>query len=1036
MKVHRIRERERIRNNQSEFLGIVVLFPKRGLEYWPRCDAATVLGEIVEMQTSHIRSTCRNSIVSISCFLVLLGGVAAHGETPHWISGASDAGKASRLSKHFSIEEPAQGAELKLAADFCTAVISLNGQTVLSVEPYCPLQVIDVTRHLRRGKNELVLSITPVAGPAAVALSLSVSGKGSTTTIVSDESWPGAESRGLVLPEQWGLGRRSAEISPFDNYEQWRQAAGSTADKGPTFWLAPGFEVWRVHQAATDEGSWIALAFDAQGRATISREDTGLLRMTLAADHRTVARVEPITVDLPECRGLLYLDDRLYANANNALSMYRLRIDEEGRARDLERLREFPGGVGHGRNDLAQGPDGFVYSIHGDSVKAPGDPIVDRTSPFRESRRGPARQEAYVVRCDREGRRWELFCTGLRNPYGIAFNETGDLFTYDADNEYDMGTPWYRPTRIVQLVSGADYGYRTAQGRWPPEFPDHPDNGLPTIDVGRGSPTAVMFGTQLDFPSPYREALFALDWAYGRVLAVHLAPRGAGYRASLELFAQGKPLNVTDLAAGPDGALWLITGGRKTRSALYRISRAERARAPSPLSRHDDDASKFATGQRELRLRLEALHVNPNESDVRAAWDLLADSDPMIRHAARIALEQRPKQELFARHDNLPTVDAGGDNALPVRIRLEIDQSIVRSGDPDRAARIVDELLKLPSAQLDLSDQFSIAFIYSECLASAPNAVASRREKIVQQLTEYWPDPAADGLRVSPYGTNLELRRRLVGLLARLEDNSIVDRVAKTLLTSPAQEDRLQGLLTLSNVSRGWTPETRREYFTALRDAREFVGGEGLPTFLDRLRTDSVATLADGERAAVEDLLASSAIDEEPLPPPRRVVANWSLDDLRPLAESAALRGDAKRGAMIFREALCSRCHRAGARGPAVGPDLTFVARRFGRSDLLEAIIEPSRSVAENYRNLNVVTTSGKVLVGRLINAGDFRGEKLRLNVDPLHPSQLVEIDKKDVADQQLGDTSPMPKGLLDSFTREEIADLLAFLEDVVRERP
>ncbi len=69
----------------------------------------------------------------------------------------------------------------------------------------------------------------------------------------------------------------------------------------------------------------------------------------------------------------------------------------------------------------------------------------------------------------------------------------------------------------------------------------------------------------------YRDALYVLDWSYGRVLAVHLAPRGIGYRAAAELFAQGRPLNVTDIAAGPDGAMYLITGGRKTQSALYRI---------------------------------------------------------------------------------------------------------------------------------------------------------------------------------------------------------------------------------------------------------------------------------------------------------------------------------------------------------------------------------------------------------------------------------------------------------------------------------
>ena len=76
------------------------------------------------------------------------------------------------------------------------------------------------------------------------------------------------------------------------------------------------------------------------------------------------------------------------------------------------------------------------------------------------------------------------------------------------------------------------------------------------------------------------------------------------------------------------------------------------------------------------------------------------------------------------------------------------------------------------------------------------------------------------------------------------------------------------------------------------------------------------------------------------------------------------------------------------------------------------------------------------MLVGRLANAGDFRAEKLRLNTDPLRPGQFIEIDKKVVAEQQFVDTSPVPQGLIDGFTREEIAALLAFLEDGVRESP
>ena len=161
------------------------------------------------------------------------------------------------------------------------------------------------------------MALLVVAGPAAVAVSLTFESKNrEATTTISDESWPGVGSRGLVPAEQWGLERRTAEVSPFDNYEQWQQAKGDAFDQGPKFWLAPGFEVSRIRQAAADEGSWIALAFDRQGRATISREDSGLLRVTLAADRGSVTRVEPSKVDLPECRGLMYIDDRLYANAN------------------------------------------------------------------------------------------------------------------------------------------------------------------------------------------------------------------------------------------------------------------------------------------------------------------------------------------------------------------------------------------------------------------------------------------------------------------------------------------------------------------------------------------------------------------------------------------------------------------------------------------------------------------------------------------------------------------------------------------------
>jgi len=131
----------------------------------------------------------------------------------------------------------------------------------------------------------------------------------------------------------------------------------------------------------------------------------------------------------------------------------------------------------------------------------------------------------------------------------------------------------------------------------------------------------------------------------------------------------------------------------------------------------------------------------------------------------------------------------------------------------------------------------------------------------------------------------------------------------------------------------------------------------------------------------------------------------------------------------VFHEALCARCHRVGVRGPAIGPDLTHVASRFSRRDILESILRPSASVAEIYRNVQVVTEDGRVVTGRVVSAGDFRSQLLRLNTDQLRPGRVVEVDKRTIEEFRELETSPMPEGLLNTFTREDIADLLAYLE-------
>ena len=996
----------------------------------------------------------------------LIAYAAPAAENPHWIWGSSEGRQVQVFTKAIELSDAVLSAGVKLAADFCRAEVSINGSPALTLEPYSPTTEFDVTNYLRRGTNKFVVTATPSeVGPTAVAFSfVFVAKDGNRTSIVSDPTWTLAEpknglhggpkpvtlSLGLVRPELWGIGRRPAVTSPFENYEQWKETQSNSArkDKKPKFTLAPGFEITLVRKALPEEGSWISMAFDPQGRLTVSREDRGLLQLTLADDRKSVTKVLPVKLDVAEVRGMLYADGLLYLNANNSLTMFTAKPHDDGTFSDLTVARKFPGKTGHGRNDLAFGPDGSIYSMHGDSVEQPKENVVDRTSPLRESRKlvaagKPERREGHLVRLSPDRKTWELICTGLRNPYGVAVNARGDVFTYDADNEFDMGTPWYRPTRIVQMVSGADYGYRENGSIWPVEVPDNPAAGVPLIDVGRGSPTSAMFGDKLKFPSPYREALYVLDWSYGRVLAVHMEPRGAGHRAALELFLQGQPLNVTDLAAGPDGAMYLIAGGRKTESALYRVAftgPGEELKKSVAVTAHEKHRSELEAYGEIVRSHLrsrEAVHAEPIDGKSPPYPQGLGSVDPMIRQATRTMIEKHSLAKWRTMIVDLLDTPDGSSLAA-----MEAAMMLIRAGAAADVPKILSFVTSFELREEEAGAALSAVYLIEQCRTLAPDEFASWQKRIADHLIAA-ANFRSTGRVVSPWGENVILRRRLAKLLGEIDEPTVakafVETIGVPLLKSSVQEDRIAGLLALRNQKTGWTTETRQLYFATLQDGSRFVGGQGMPVFLDRIRKEATATLTEAELKSLGDLIEPPKLIDEPLPPPRAVVKKWSLADLAPLYEENANRsaehvGEVKRGAAVFRAALCARCHRAGLNGPAVGPDLTVVARRFSRRDMLDSIVTPSHAVAEQYRNAEVTTDSGLVHVGRVVSEGDFRSPKLKLNTDPLRPSQVVELDKQEIAEYRLLDTSPMPQGLIDTLTLAEIADLLAFLESGIAE--
>ncbi len=724
----------------------------------------------------------------------------------------------------------------------------------------------------------------------------------------------------------------------MDEYNQWKEARGGEAQFSP---LPEGFKLERLRAAKPDEDSWVSMAFDPQGRLVISKEKRGLLRLDLASGE-----TELIEDTLLEVRGLLFAHGALYANANNSKGLYRLRdSDGDGRFEETELLMETAGGVGHGRNDLALGPDGLIYSIHGDSVKLP-EGIVRRRPRFGKV----GREQGYVIRVDADGKNRELMVTGLRNPYGIAFNPEGDAFSYDADNEGDIGLPLYRPARVNHLVSGANFGWQQGEGEsWPVYHP----HSLPTThDAGRGSPTAVEFGTRSNFPPRYRDALFILDWAYGRIIALDLIPRGASYVCRSHTFLRGRPLNVTDIAFGPDQAMYFITGGRGTQSALYRVSYAGEPVTPTALNAQEKARAEYSKQARAMRRSLEQLHGREGQP----AAALTKSADPWIRHAALVAQSENARASTAA---------------------------------PSLAG-------------------FKSMSRYEKLIVLQDSAAGS------ELLAPLFPD--------GDQAIDRELSRRLVGS----GDASVVPKSLAKLAATDSQFERLHYLDVLSRAKTGWTLDGRRAFFAAIRHPDYFRGDRNMPTYLKGVRERAMATLSGEELTALGDLTepAQTAI---PLPPPRPLVRHWTTADLDSAPPQPYLH-DPARGRAIFEQALCSRCHQVGALGTPVGPNLSTVAARFSRRDLIEAIVEPSKAMAEIFRPVIIEKKDGAIVAGRVVR-DDFRESSISISSDPFAPTVLTVISKNDIASSQPSPVSSMPPGLLDGFSREEVFQLLDFLE-------
>jgi putative heme-binding domain-containing protein len=978
-----------------------------------------------------------------------------------WIWGA-DQNKKYYLRTQFDAKG-VKAAKVKLSADN-HVVLLVNGKQVAASDEWQDGAEADITKVLKaEGMNEILAEVWNAGGQAGFVLKIVlVPEKGEAKYVVSDETWTAAEKgdrRSVAVKKVGTYGDQ-----PWGNVFQTAMVQPGSKVPANTFVTLPGFKVEKLFSVPKAQlGSWVCLTADDKGRLIASdQEGKGLFRITpgkVGTDEET--KVERIPAKITAAQGLLWHKDTLYVvcNGGPGSGLYRVTSSKGDDVLDtVEKLKAINGGGEHGPHAIRLGPDGkSLYVVAGNFTKVPEgaasrvppkqgeDHLLTRMWDANGHARGLLAPGGWVAKTDLEGKMWEVFSSGYRNAYDFAFNADGEMFVYDSDMEWDMGMPWYRPTRVSHTVSGGDYGWRSGSGVWPSYYVD----SLPAmIDIGPGSPVGVEFGYGAKFPAKYQKALFICDWTFGTMYAIHTEPDGSTYKATKEEFLSRTPLPLTDVVINPaDGAMYFTIGGRGANSELFRVTYV------GTESTEKVDPATPTTAERKLLKEIQALHAlaaDPAKA-VEFLLPLLHHDDRFIRYSARVAIEHQPvkfwQEKVFADESywgvihGVVALARQGDKSLRPKLLavldrfiLMTDEELLKFGVP--APRRGDLYAATDEAMLGLLRAYQLVFTRM----GEPDTDAAA--KLVKKLEPHFPNKSD------------AVSRELAQLLVYLKSPTIVEKVCAelkkpskpltqagleelllrnrgyggpiaNLIKNSADQQKLAYLFTLRNATVGWNMDRWKTYYSFLAEARKKSGGSSYQGFLTNIENEAFANATDVDRLAIEAAKLRPAFKPKELPKAIGPGREWTTADVVALEEKLKGGRNFKNGERAFAAARCIVCHRVGGDGGATGPDLSQVAGRFGIKEMAEALVEPSKVVSDQYKASVVRTVGEQTIVGKIVNDA---GDKYIIVVDPEDSTKVVELKKTDATDVKPSNVSLMPEKLLNSLNEGEVLDMLAYM--------
>lgn len=712
-------------------------------------------------------------------------------------------------------------------------------------------------------------------------------------------------------------------------------------------------------------------------------------------------------------------------------------------------------------------PDGWLYASRGNTGGYPYAIIGTDGSEVRNYGDG-----GNIVRCRLDGSDVEEVATGFWNPFDMGFDSRGRLNCVDNDPD-SRG-----PNRLVHVVMGGDYGFRSLYGpsglhpydAWNGELP-----GTLPLMAGTGeAPSGVLCCNRTSLPADFAGDVLVTSWGAHAIERFRTKPTGVSLTAERDVLIQGgEDFRPVAIRTTPDGSVFITDWVLRYypnhgHGRIWKLSTKAGFESQEPRSQFQSPESDYGVRRLEeilaadspehISIVLEA--AQSDDAFVRSAavtafsrsnfrqsiLDLLSDSRPAVRLAALLALRktQAPIPEAQIR----PLLSDCDEN-----VRL---MALVWIGE-SMTARLKSDLNQTLKVS-PLSPKLVETFLATHCL-----------------LTEAERSARAEGV------PGFQIRRpgndSVVLSVVKNDELPVTARaLALSFLSQPDHPEALQMLCELANC------ECRILQFEAVRILGECSDEKAADTLSQiafsreapaTLRADAIAALARHGAPRVEPLVrllddtdlsvvleivrtlrsaapeprvsaALKRILTEPVSTDsefgRRIVRQAAMaigqrdvlyqlgrpssdDDWRKQVLSD---GDADRGRRVFfsSSANCARCHQVGGRGGIVGPNLSVIGRSANRERLLWSILRPSEEIAPQFMAHTLVLADGTIVGGIQFH---FRGTNA-VSIIPEDGNE-VRFNLADVESYRASTESLMPENLVDQLTVDDVRDLLAFFE-------